>query len=158
MQMSKYFGQIEILDASCNISTVNDGRGAIFSWFPEEPIKEWSMLFFIPNKIRGNHFHPEFTEYFLVTDGAVVLVTRDANTGQNINMICGKGVCFRTPPNVPHAVHSISPSICISFLTSKWNDAERPIVYENLTQFDPEYIKHMRSIDENWRPENNIGR
>ena len=44
-------GNIDILDASCNISTVQDGRGAIFTWLPSEPIVEFNMLYFHPNKI-----------------------------------------------------------------------------------------------------------
>ena len=35
----------------------------------ERDIKEFNMLNFYPNKVRGNHKHPEFTEYFLVVKG-----------------------------------------------------------------------------------------
>jgi len=79
--MSSKLGQIEILTSSCNISTVQDGRGAIFTWVPDKPILEFNMLYFMPNKIRGNHYHPEFTEYFLVIQGTVVMVTKDIDTG-----------------------------------------------------------------------------
>jgi mannose-6-phosphate isomerase-like protein (cupin superfamily) len=156
--VSRYFGDIELLEASCNISTVQDGRGAIFSWIPDDDIKEYSLLFFQPNKVRGNHFHPEFTEYFLVVDGAVVLLTRDSKTGKDINMLAGKGVCFRTPPNVPHAVHAIVPSICVSFLTKPWDSCERPIVYEDLVPFDPDYVAYMESTKQVWNPEFNTGK
>ena len=63
------FGNIEILIPSCNLSTIDDGRGGIFTWIPDEPLMEFNMLYFKPGKVRGNHYHPEFTEYFLVTDG-----------------------------------------------------------------------------------------
>jgi quercetin dioxygenase-like cupin family protein len=155
--MSNYFGGIEILNGECNLSTLEDGRGAIFSWVPTENIREFSYLFFTPNKVRGNHYHPEFTEYFLVVDGAVVLITKDVSTGQNISMLCGKGVCFRTPPNVPHAVHAIEPSMCVSLLTKPWNEATRPIVYEELKPFDPGYVQYMKSINTEWTPEANTG-
>lgn len=62
--MSQMLGNIEILASSCNISTVQDGRGGIFTWIPQVPIVEFNLLYFHPNKIRGNHFHPEFMEYF----------------------------------------------------------------------------------------------
>jgi dTDP-4-dehydrorhamnose 3,5-epimerase-like enzyme len=65
-------GNIDILKSSCNFETVQDGRGGIFTWVPDHDIKEYNMIYFRPNKIRGNHYHPEFTEYFLVVNGTVV--------------------------------------------------------------------------------------
>ena len=48
--------QIVRFNPSCNLQTVRDGRGGIFTWVPPEPILEWNMLIFHPNKIRGNHY------------------------------------------------------------------------------------------------------
>lgn len=135
------FGDIEILTPICNPSTITDGRGAIFSWVPEDAIKEFTMLFFSPGKVRGNHYHPEFTEYFLVVDGEVALFTIDPLTGKQIVMLCGKGFCFRTPSGVPHAVQAISSATCISFITLPWDEAENPIVYVDLIPFDCEKPK-----------------
>jgi dTDP-4-dehydrorhamnose 3,5-epimerase-like enzyme len=137
--MKQMLGNIELLSASCNISTVQDGRGAIFTWVPDQPIVEFNMLYFLPNKIRGNHFHPEFTEYFLVVDGTVVMVTKDTKTGKEINMHASRGVCFRTPPNTPHAVHAITQSICISMLTKEWDKCKPPIIHEDIIPFDKDY-------------------
>jgi dTDP-4-dehydrorhamnose 3,5-epimerase-like enzyme len=131
-KVKKYFGGIELLDASCNISTIKDGRGGIFSWVPEDDIKEWTMLYFTSNKIRGNHYHPEFTEYFLIVSGTVVLVTRDLETGKDINMIMGSGMCFRTPPGIPHTVYAVTDAVCISFLTKPWDSCKNPIIFEDL--------------------------
>jgi len=125
-------GNIEILQASCNIATVQDGRGAIFTWLPDIPIVEFNMLYFHPNKIRGNHYHPEFTEYFLVVEGTVVMVTKDEH-GNEVNMHASRGTCFKTPPNTPHAVHAITQSICIACLTKPWETCYQPIVYEKVT-------------------------
>lgn len=130
------FGNIEILTPMCNPSTITDGRGAIFSWVPEDTIKEFTMLFFSPGKVRGNHYHPEFTEYFLVVDGEVALFTVDPLTGKQIVMLCGKGFCFRTPSGVPHAVQAISSATCISLITLPWEEAETPIVYVDLIPFN----------------------
>jgi len=146
--MASYLGQIEILQSSCNISTVQDGRGAIFSWVPNEDIKEFTLLFFQVAKVRGNHYHPEFTEYFIVVDGAVVLVTQDQETGESLNTIAGAGFCFRTPPGVPHAVHAIEPSHCISLLTKPWNDCENPIIREDLIKYDSNYIDFINKNKE----------
>ena len=43
---------IKILQPSCNLETVRDGRGGIFTWLPKEPIVEFNMLFFKPGKTR----------------------------------------------------------------------------------------------------------
>ena len=43
--MSK-FGDIEILTPSCNLTTIQDGRGGIFTWIPNEPLLEFNMLYF----------------------------------------------------------------------------------------------------------------
>lgn len=155
--MSTKLGNIEILQSSCNISTVQDGRGAIFTWVPEDAIVEFNMLYFLPNKIRGNHYHPEFTEYFLIVDGTVVMVTKDPETGQEINMQASRGVCFRTPPNTPHAVHAITGSICISLLTKPWDTCDPPIVYEELVDFDQDYVDFMKAKDPNYDPSLNTG-
>jgi mannose-6-phosphate isomerase-like protein (cupin superfamily) len=153
--MTWLFGEIEILPASCNISTVQDGRGAIFSWVPQDTIKEFTLLYFEPNKIRGNHFHPEFVEYFLVVSGSIVLITKDNKTGNNLNMIGGAGFCFRTPINIPHAVHALESSLCISLLTKPWEQCQRPIEYVHLKDFDPEYVTYMKKNNPDWVPEKN---
>ena len=142
--MKNKLGSISILDASCNISTVQDGRGAIFTWLPEFPIVEFNMVYFQPNKIRGNHYHPEFAEYFLIVTGTLVMVTKDPDTGKEINMHAGPGICFCTPPNTPHAIHAITPAICVACLTKRWDDCTKPIVHEDLIPFDPEYTKYLK--------------
>ena len=124
-----FLGSIELLPGNCNPETVSDGRGGIFSWVPEDDIKDFAFLFFNPGKIRGNHFHPEFVEYFLVVDGAVLVSTIDANTNQLISKIAGVGTCFRTPIGVSHAVQAIVASKCISFLTKPWDECSQPIIY-----------------------------
>jgi len=146
-------GNIEIIEGSCNISTVQDGRGAIFTWLPNEPIVEFNMLYFLPNKIRGNHYHPEFTEYFLVVEGSVVMVTKDPETGKEINMLASKGVCFKTPANTPHAVHAITNSTCISLLTKPWDESLKPIIYEDIIEFDNQYKEYIKNI--NYDPKTN---
>jgi len=142
--MSSKLGQIEILTSSCNISTVQDGRGAIFTWVPDKPILEFNMLYFMPNKIRGNHYHPEFTEYFLVIQGTVVMVTKDIDTGKELNMHASTGTCFKTPPGVVHAVHAVTHSICISMLTKPWDECDPPILHDHLIEFDKDYLEFIK--------------
>jgi dTDP-4-dehydrorhamnose 3,5-epimerase-like enzyme len=146
-------GNIEIIKSSCNIDTIQDGRGAIFTWVPKDSIVEFNLLYFLPNKIRGNHYHPEFIEYFLVVEGSVVMVTKDVKTGNEVNMLASKGTCFRIPKNTPHAVHAIVDSTCISLLSKPWDDCDKPIIYDGLIDFDEQYVKHINS--KGYDPKNN---
>ena len=73
--------KLELLTPSCNVQTVLDGRGGIFTWVPPDTIAEFNMVTFRPNAIRGNHYHPEFTEYLLVVRGQGVAVWREHETG-----------------------------------------------------------------------------
>jgi dTDP-4-dehydrorhamnose 3,5-epimerase-like enzyme len=127
-----FLGSIELLSGSCNPATVSDGRGGIFSWVPEDDIKEFAFLFFNPGKIRGNHYHPEFVEYFLVVEGAVLVSTIDVKTNNIISKMAGVGTCFRTPIGVSHAVQAIVASKCISFLTKPWDECVEPIIYTEI--------------------------
>lgn len=124
--------KLEILKPSCNISTVSDGRGGIFTWLPEDNIVEFNMLYFQPGKTRGNHYHPEFVEYFLVVEGSGVMVTRDSLDGPDHVIHMSKGMCTRAPKGIPHAFYAITPVTAIAMLSKRWDDCNPPIVYMNL--------------------------
>ena len=38
--------KFEILHPTCNLDTIKDQRGGIFTWLPKEPIVEFNMLYF----------------------------------------------------------------------------------------------------------------
>lgn len=126
------FGNIEILRGTANPDTITDGRGAIFTWIPQDEIREFNLIYLNAGKSRGNHFHPEFTEYFIVLEGSIALFTLDPETQQTINMICGEGTVFRSAAGVPHAIHAITESKCMSLITKPWDECTVPIVFENL--------------------------
>jgi hypothetical protein len=81
------------------------------------------------------------------------MVTKDPKTGEEVNMLASKGVCFKTPPNTAHAVHAITESTCISLLTKPWDQCEKPIIYEDIIQFDPQYEEYIKKI--NYNPADN---
>ena len=127
--------RVEILQPSCNIATVQDGRGGIFTWLPREPVLEFNMIYFQPGKTRGNHFHPEFNEYFLVVEGSGVMVWK-VNVSDPDNIIhMSKGTCVRTPIGVAHAFYAITPVTAIAMLTKEWDKCDPPI--KHLQVLDP---------------------
>ena len=71
---------IEELEPTANLDTIRDGRGRIFTFIPNDPIVEINFNIIKSGKVRGNHFHPEFDEYFLITSGEGVLVSIDPET------------------------------------------------------------------------------
>ena len=125
----------EIMQPSCNLSTVSDGRGGIFTWLADEPIVEFNMLYFLPGKTRGHHYHPEFTEYFLVVEGSGAMVSRDSGLdGQKQVIHMSKGICVKNPIGVAHSFYAITPVTAIAMLTKKWDDCNPPIIQMDLSE------------------------
>ena len=118
----------EILFPSCNITTVKDGRGGIFTWIPEDPIVEFNMLYFLPGKTRGDHYHPEFTEYFLVVEGSGTMVSRDTGSDTKRIIHMSKGMCVKNPVGLVHTFYAITAVTAVALLTKKWDDCKPPIV------------------------------
>lgn len=116
----------------CNLNTIRDGRGAIFSFVPDAPILEWTHQFIKAGKVRGNHYHPEFDEYILLVDGAGVEVEKDMETGAEAFLYMSKGECIYIPRATSHVFLAITDCQSVSFLTKRWDDCERPIVHQNL--------------------------
>ncbi|MDP2704168.1 MAG: cupin domain-containing protein [bacterium] len=123
--------RIKKLQPECNLATVRDGRGGIFTFYPELPIVEFNFQFVNKGKIRGNHFHPEFDEYYLFTEGQAMIITK-SDDGKEEFLYVGKGDCVYIPRGVPHVTYAITNFNMVTFLTKKWNDCEVPIVHENL--------------------------
>lgn len=121
---------VKILKPYCNLNTVRDGRGGIFTWVPEEPILEYNMLYFRPGKTRGFHYHPHFAEFLLVTEGCGTLVYRekpqDKDNEKYIHL--SKGICTRTEKNIYHTVYAITEMTIIAMLTKPWDECDPPII------------------------------
>ena len=124
--------KIKSFKPSCNLSTIRDGRGAIFSFVPDAPIQEFTHQFIKAGKVRGNHCHPEFDEYILLVDGAGVEVEKDLETGKESFIYMNKGECIFIPNNTYHVFLAITDCQSVSFLTKRWDDCKVPILHQNL--------------------------
>lgn len=123
--------KIEVLRPECNLDTVRDGRGGIFTWVPPEPIVEFNLLYFRPGKIRGLHYHEHFVEYLLVVDGHGVLVTKDDVDDPDCPeefILLSRGVCTRTPKGVVHTLHAMTELTVVAMLTEQWDHCDPPLV------------------------------
>ena len=126
-----------LVKPTCNLVTIEDGRGGIFTWVTE-PIAEFNLIYTRQGENRGHHFHPEFVEYVLVVSGEGVY-TRWCNKqvqglrvggGQSkypfIKM--GPGMCIRFDIGCPHTLTAITDMRMIALLTKKWVDCEEPMI------------------------------
>lgn len=120
---------VEILSPTCNIETVRDGRGGIFTWVPKDALVEFNMLYFQPGKTRGNHWHPEFNEYFLVVEGQGVMVWKRKESDPDNIIHMSKGMCVRTPSGVAHAFYAITSVTAVAMLSKEWEKCNPPIVH-----------------------------
>lgn len=126
--------KMEIFFPTCNVDTVKDGRGGIFTWVPQDKIVEFNLLYFTPGATRGNHYHPEFVEYSLIVEGQGIVVTRDGQEGKERIIHLSKGSCVRTPKGVTHVIYAITNLTVIALLTKPWDDCKVPIVREDIFQ------------------------
>lgn len=123
--------KLKKIQPECNLATVRDGRGGIFTFYPEKPVVEFNFQFINKGKIRGNHYHPEFDEYYLFTKGNGVVVSKDEN-GKEEFIYVGKGDCVYIPQGASHVTYAITDIEYVTFLTKKWNDCKTPIAHEDL--------------------------
>jgi|SRR3989338_5877271 len=125
--------KFQVLKPTCNLQTIFDGRGGIFTWVPQDAIMEFNMLYCNPGAVRGNHSHPHFTEYFLVVEGSGVMVFKEAPDSKEEVVHMSRGVCTRAEPGVAHAFHAITSVIAVAMLSKPWGTCKPPIVHEDVT-------------------------
>ncbi len=118
--------RLEILEPSLTLDAVLDPRGGILTWVPGESLAEFNLVQLREGHTRGNHQHPEFTEYFLVVEGTGVMVTRDEPGGAERIIAMSRGRCTRAPAGVPHAFRALTDVTAIALLTKPWRDCAAP--------------------------------
>lgn len=123
--------EIKKINPECNLATIRDGRGGIFTYYPQKPIVEFNFQFVHKGKIRGNHYHPEFDEYYLITDGHGVIVTK-SKEGKEEFVYVSKGDCVYIPRKASHVLYAITNCNIVTFLNKKWDDCKTAIVHENM--------------------------
>lgn len=117
----------EIINPTCNILTVKDQRGAIWTYKLNNSYKELNHLFFKPLAVRGFHKHDFFDEIFMVTEGNGVLQYKDSETGEIGIIQLSVGTCVLNPKGVAHVVYASNEMRAIALLTEYWDDCNPPI-------------------------------
>jgi dTDP-4-dehydrorhamnose 3,5-epimerase-like enzyme len=114
---------------NCTVMTPDifkDQRGEIYSFFPEDDIKEYNLMSTKRGNERGYHYHPHFNEYITIVDGACIF--KEYHNGIQSQVILNTGDSVRIPAGIAHAFVAISDLKFVSMLTQRWNDSNPPIV------------------------------
>ena len=84
---------IEVIQPFCNLETVKDGRGGIFTWLPKEPIVEFNLLFFKYNRSKiyaATEACPKNTSFIFISDlQCYVCIAEDWLNNEEIRFING---------------------------------------------------------------------
>lgn len=122
-------GNIKKLDYDINPITIQDGRGAIFTYFPvRDNIVEWSLVYTNKNSIRGQHRHPEFDEYIFFIDGFGVYEEK-LDSGEVEIIKVATGDCIYIPVNTYHTFIPLTDDCkAVALITKKWDDCSTPII------------------------------
>jgi len=129
---------MRLLEHNCNLSTIEDGRGGIFTFIPEKAIVEFSFMITHPGKQRGFHWHPEFDEYVLFTSGTGIYTewVNDAERAKRAAaklseypyILMGPGSCIYFPSGCSHTLKAITEVRMVALLTKKWDDCKEALV------------------------------
>lgn len=129
----------ELLTPEIAEASWSDGRGAILTFYPNEDIKEFNLVYFKAGATRGNHKHVDesMVEYFGVcNEGRGIFCYVDSETGEKFTEFLTPGKFMRTPPGVSHAFYALCDTTCLALLAKRWNDCNPPIVHEHVTTKD----------------------
>jgi dTDP-4-dehydrorhamnose 3,5-epimerase-like enzyme len=115
------------LEPECNLETVRDGRGGIFTYYPQDaPIVEWSLLFTKADHARGFHYHKEFDEYVLIVGGHGTYVELREDGTEGFYKVAA-GDCLHFPSGTAHTIYAIEDMRIVALLTKKWDDCDEPM-------------------------------
>jgi len=115
------------LEPECNLDTVKDGRGGIFTFYPQDaPIVEWNLIFTAAGQTRGFHSHAEFDEYILVTYGHGTYVDLRDDGSEGFFKVSA-GDCLHFPSGTPHTLYAITDMRLVAMLTKRWSECDVPI-------------------------------
>jgi mannose-6-phosphate isomerase-like protein (cupin superfamily) len=118
---------IERMSPECNLATLRDGRGGIFTYYPKDaPIVEWSVLFTRAGESRGFHFHSEFDEYVLIMAGHGTYVERNRDGGEEFFKVSASD-CLYFASGTEHTVYAITDMRIVAMLTKTWNSCREPM-------------------------------
>lgn len=117
-------GKINILNPII-ADTGMDDRGVVYTYVPDQDIKEFNYIFSRAGSNRGYHCHEEFDEYVMLVEGEMIIVETLATGTRKI--VLGPGQTVHIPRSVQHVFVSVTDCKFINFLTKPWHLCHTPI-------------------------------
>jgi quercetin dioxygenase-like cupin family protein len=97
-----------------------DKRGTIVDIFYKNNIEHVSYVTTKKGSIRGNHYHPNTTQYILFLNGSAKYWYKPKDGTNKAKFVkCSKGDIVMSPPNEIHAVEFLDDTDFIEFLKGK---------------------------------------
>jgi len=132
--------EIQFLDLGSSLR--QDERGFVyfpFQHLPESlPLEDLGASFHLisiaPGQVRGQHRHPQKTEWLYVFHGQGLLVWRDTDNLPHQRLLSDQRTLVIIPPGIPHALQNTGPAIL--YLLA-WRGAPQSGGAEPDTVFDP---------------------
>ena len=103
------------LQSSIGNSAV-DQRGKIFSFLPQQDIKEFVYIETIKGYDRGHHYHPEFDEYIVLTKGKGKFVEK--TNAETRDIFVEAGECVLASGRIVLALVSSAPRPRVGIFTA----------------------------------------
>ena len=115
-----------------------DSRGFLIEFLTKKELKEEHKEFahtylatIAPNTIRGNHYHEETEEFFVIMSGKAKIVLEDIKTKERKEFILDASEDHikrvRYGPNIAHAIENISDETLFltAYITAPYNHEEQ---------------------------------
>lgn len=111
--------------------TIQDARGTMHVFLKDETVSFAECIHFLPNVVRGNHYHKHTTELLFVAQGELRLLTADVESGEQLLLDIAEGDTVTIGGNIAHALISKTAAtlICM-FKTNPFLDRETYILQE----------------------------
>lgn len=137
---------LTLIDPSCNLATLQDGRGGVFTWADLPKLDEINLIITRAGENRGFHYHTEFREWVMVVEGEGVYMRwtpenepRFGGDGQFPFTKMGPGNLIHFPMGAPHTLVALTDIKILAMLDKRWDDCENPI-----TRIDQ--LPHMEKL------------
>jgi dTDP-4-dehydrorhamnose 3,5-epimerase-like enzyme len=103
------------------VQCFSDARGWVVEPIPEASLsaqRNTHVAFTEPGCVRGNHYHEQSTEVFVVMGPGLVRF-REGGVVRDVCVPDGQAVRFTVPPGIPHAIRNTGtrPMLLMAFNT-----------------------------------------
>lgn len=105
------------------------------------PKNEFGQIFVSvapPGKVRGNHYHHRKIEWFCVPTGTGLLLLKDLETGEEMNIVMGENdpKTVKITPGVVHAIKNTGNKdmVLLVYVNEQFDPADPDTIYQKILE------------------------